>query len=95
MITYTTKITYTYDKDGNLLSTKTEGPIETSKQLITDDDILNSITKPLCIFGSYMQHTGKVIMVKDKHFFLSVKSHGNFSAFNKVTIQDLYSEVIN
>ena len=40
LITYTTKITYTYDKDGNLLSTKTEGPIETSKQLITDDDIL-------------------------------------------------------
>ena len=61
--------------------------------IITDDDILNSITKPLCIFGSYMQHTGKIIMVKDKHFFLSVKSHGNFSAFNKVTIQDLYSEV--
>ncbi len=61
--------------------------------IITDDDILNSITKPLCIFGSYMQHTGKIIMIKDKHFFLSVKSHGNFSAFNKVTIQDLYSEV--
>ena len=63
--------------------------------IITDDDILNSITKPLCIFGSYMQHTGKVIMVKDKHFFLSVKSHGNFSAFNKVTVEELYSEVIN
>ena len=63
--------------------------------IITDDDILNSITKPLCIFGSYMQHTGKVIMVKDRHFFLSVKSHGNFSAFNKVTVEELYSEVIN
>ena len=63
--------------------------------IITDDDILNSITKPLCIFGSYMQHTGKVIMVKDKHFFLSVKSHCNFAAFNKVTVEELYSEVIN
>ena len=63
--------------------------------IITDDDILNSITKPLCIFGSYMQHTGKIIIVKDKHFFLSVKSHGNFSAFNKVTVEELYSEVIN
>ena len=61
--------------------------------IITDDDILNSITKPLCIFGSYMQHTGKVIMVKDKHFFLSVKSHCNFAAFNKVTVEELYSEV--
>ena len=63
--------------------------------IITDDDILNSITKPLCIFGSYMQHTGKIIMVKDKHFFLSVKSHCNFAAFNKVTVEELYSEVIN
>ena len=63
--------------------------------IITDDDILNSITRPLCIFGSYMQHTGKVIMVKDKHFFLSVKSHCNFAAFNKVTVEELYSEVIN
>ena len=61
--------------------------------IITDDDILNSITRPLCIFGSYMQHTGKIIMIKDKHFFLSVKSHCNFAAFNKVTIKDLYSEV--
>ena len=63
--------------------------------IITDDDILNSITRPLCIFGSYMQHTGKVIMVRDKHFFLSVKSHCNFAAFNKVTVEELYSEVIN
>lgn len=63
--------------------------------IITDDDILNSITKPLCIFGSYMQHTGKIIIVKDKHFFLSVKSHCNFAAFNKVTVEELYSEVIN
>ena len=61
--------------------------------IITDDDILNSITRPLSIFGCYMQHTGKIIMIKDKHFFLSVKSHGNFAAFNKVTIKDLYSEV--
>ena len=61
--------------------------------IITDDDILNSITKPLCIFGSYMQHTGKIIMIKDKHFFLSVKSHSNFSAFNRVTVEELYSEV--
>ena len=63
--------------------------------IITDDDILNSITRPLSIFGCYMQHTGKVIMVKDKHFFLSVKSHCNFAAFNKVTVEELYSEVIN
>ena len=35
-------------------------------------------------------------MVKDKHFFLSVKSHCNFgAAFNKVTVEELYSEVIN
>ena len=61
--------------------------------IITDDDILNSITRPLSIFGCYMQHTGKIVMIKDKHFFLSVKSHGNFAAFNKVTIKDLYSEV--
>ena len=61
--------------------------------IITDDDILNSITRPLSIFGCYMQHTGKVIMVKDKHFFLSVKSHCNFAAFNKVTVEELYSEV--
>ena len=61
--------------------------------IITDDDILNSITRPLCIFGSYMQHTGKIIMIKDKHFFLSVKSHCNFAAFNKVTVEELYSEV--
>ena len=63
--------------------------------IVTDDDILNSITRPLSIFGCYMQHTGKVIMVKDKHFFLSVKSHCNFAAFNKVTVEELYSEVIN
>lgn len=61
--------------------------------IVTDDDILNSITRPLSIFGCYMQHTGKVIMVKDKHFFLSVKSHCNFAAFNKVTVEELYSEV--
>ena len=61
--------------------------------IITDDDILNSITRPLAFLGYYMQHTGKVIMVKDKCFFLSIKSHGNFSAFNKVTVKDLYGEV--
>lgn len=61
--------------------------------IVTDDDILNSITRPLSFLGYYMQHTGKIIMVKDKHFFLSVKSHGNFAAFNKVTVKDLYGEV--
>lgn len=61
--------------------------------IITDDDILNSITRPLSFLGYYMQHTGKIVMIKDKHFFLSVKSHCNFAAFNKVTIEQLYSEV--
>lgn len=61
--------------------------------IITDDDILNNITKPLAFLGYYMQHTGKVIIIKDNHFFLSVKSHVNFAAFNKVTIDDLYGEV--
>lgn len=40
LITYTTTITYSYDKDGNLLSTKTEGPIETYRELLSDADIL-------------------------------------------------------
>ena len=61
--------------------------------IITDDDILNSITTPLAFLGYYIQHTGQTIMIKDRHFFLSVKSHGNFSAFNKVTVKDLYGEV--
>lgn len=58
--------------------------------VITDDDILNGITRRIPFVKHYMQHTGKTIIVKDKHFFLSIKSHGNFKLFGKVAVEELY-----
>ena len=59
--------------------------------IVTDKDILNCITRPLRYFGCYMQHTGKVIMMKDEeHILLSVGSHCNFRLFSKLDVQQLY-----
>ena len=59
--------------------------------IITDNDILNGITLRIPFVQYYMQHTGKIIMMKDKkHILLSVGSHGNFSLFGKLDVQQLY-----
>ena len=59
--------------------------------IVTDNDILNSITRPLGYFGCYMQHTGKTIMMEDKeHILLSVGSHSNFALFTKLDVNTLY-----
>lgn len=40
LITYTTTVTYVYDENDVLISTKTEGPVETSRVLVNPNDVL-------------------------------------------------------
>ena len=61
--------------------------------IVTDNDILNGITLRIPFVQYYMQHTGKVIMMKDKeHILLSVGSHSNFRLFAKLDVKQLYDK---